>query len=195
MLNIPIFGRGFAVALAVLAFYLAAENTLISADVLSLATGISPIPANAIAMVATGLEIVFASWIRQEKTALELYRSIRHEPVTVVPRLVGLGLLLGLVYHFDVSTTAQHPKLITTSAYYFSIAVGMFVFGPEVCIFLAGWLWKASQDTETKVMHERSHRDAENAYERSKRDNLIALASQAGKQDAISKAQERWGNS
>ena len=195
MLNNPLFTRLLSGLLIVLGVYLAIENTLITADVMGPATGISPIAANAIALVATGLELVFASWIRQEKTAIELYRSIRSNAVPVLPKLFAGGVGLALVYHFDISTTAQHPRLITTSAYYFAIAVGAFVFGPEVCVFLAGWLWQIAKDSETKTLHERSHKDAENAYERAKRENLMAMATEAGKQDAISKARDRWGPS
>ena len=67
MLNLPLMTRAFAAILLALGLYLALENTVISADVLEAASGSSMVTSFAVAVIATGLELTFASWLRQEK--------------------------------------------------------------------------------------------------------------------------------
>lgn len=192
MLNIPVLSRAFSMMLIALGIYLAFENTLISSAVLSEATGASLVSANAIAIAATGLELIFASWIRQGDTLESLWLKLKHSPAKAFLRLSVSGIALALVYHFDIYTTALHPGFSTDSAYFFAVVVGAFVFGPEVCIVLSAWVWQQARDTETKQMANGNSRDAENAYRRAERQRLVKLATQAGEADATKKAATRW---
>lgn len=193
MLNIPVFTRAFAMMLISLGIYLAFENTLISADVLASATGASIVASTAIAITATGLELIFASWLRQGDTLTDLWSKLRSEPSKAFVRLFLAGMGLGLVYHFDIVTTALHPGFSTQSTYFFAVVIAAFVFGPEVCIVLSSWLWEQARDTETRQLATGNTKTAENAYRRAERARLVKLAAIAGKDDATKKAAQRWG--
>ena len=194
MLKIPHLARCFVVCLLALGLYLAIENLLISAEVLADESGASVVSASAISTVVAGIELVFASWVTKEKTLVEMVGELKKNPASVGFRLAGTGLGLGLLYHFDILTTAKHPQFSQASGYFFGIVVMAYVFGPEVCIVLASWLWRKATDAETKLLAATSHKDAENAYRRAERSTLIQLAEAAGKEKAIAKATERWSN-
>lgn len=194
MLSIPNLARGFAIALLCLGLYLATENTLITAEVLADRSGASVIASVAFALSATGLELAFVSWLRSDRGMAGLLETLMRRPLRTFSQLFGIGLGLALVYHFDVSTTAQHPRFNASDTYFFSVVVLGFVFGPEACIVLSGWLWDQSRDTETRKLQTNNIKDAENARLRTERRTLINLAEQAGQEDAISKARTRWGD-
>ena len=194
MLNVPHLARFFVLLLMLLGLYLAGENTLISADVLSYESGASAIAATSIAVAATALELCFVSWIRQERSISELVKAFKTQPMAISLRLLALGLGLALTYHFDILTTAQHPQFQKDNAYFFGVVIAAFVFGPEACLLLAAWLWLKVRDVETSQMAENNHRDAENAYRRAERQTLIDLATAAGQEKAIERARERWGS-
>lgn len=79
MLNNPLLARAFAFILLALGLYLAIENTIISAFVLASSSGATPVTAFAVAVVASGLEISFASWIRQERTLTAVVGELKHK--------------------------------------------------------------------------------------------------------------------
>ena len=195
MLNIPVLTRSFAMLLIALGIYLAFENTLISAEVLSTATGASVVAANAIAIAATGLEMVFASYIRQGRSLAELWAHLKANSTLAFLQLTATGCGLALVYHFDILTTAMHPGFSTESTYFFSVVIAAFVFGPECCILISSWLWQQAKEVETRQLADNNTKDAEHAYRRAERSQLVAMASQAGKENATKKATQRWSGS
>lgn len=194
MLNIPHLTRCFVVGLLVLGLYLAVENTLISAEVLATMSGASVVSATAIAVGATALELTFASWIRSEQGMKELLTSIARKPLVTLPRMFALGIGLALTYHFDILTTAAHPRFNTDNAYFFTVVVMAFVFGPEACIVIASWLWFKARDVETRQLQQNTIRDAENAKMKRQKSTLVGLAEQAGEEEAIQIARSRWGD-
>lgn len=193
MLSIPVLSRAFSLLLVALGVYLAFENTIISAEVLASATGASTVAANAIAISATGLELVFASWIRQGESLEELWLNLKTNPKSAFLRLILAGSALALVYHFDMLTTALHPGFSTESRYFFSVVIAAFVFGPEACIVISAWVWQHAKETETKQMATTNHKDAENAFRQAERQKLVSMAKQAGADAAVKKATKRWG--
>ena len=146
-----------------------------------------------VAVLATGLELVFASWIRQERTLIELSARLRKNPVGSTMRMFGSGLGLFVVYHFDLLTTARHPAFTESESYFFGVIVLALVFGPEVCIVIALWLWQTARDIESRQLDKNTTKDAENRRLKTKRDRLLEIAEEAGKAEAISTARERWG--
>jgi hypothetical protein len=194
MLSSPSLTRGLAALLLALGLYLAIENTVISADVFQHSSGASVITAFAVAVIATGLELTFASWIRQEKTASALIGELKRNPHQSAPRLFICGLGLALVYHFDLLTTAKHPSFATSDSYFFTILVMALVFGPEVCIVIASWLWLAARDVENRQLDKHTTKDAENRRLKTKRTKLIAIADEVGESEAIKAARLRWGD-
>jgi phosphate/sulfate permease len=193
MLNLPLLSRVFSVILLALGLYLALENTLISAQVLQRSSGATMVTAFAIAVVATGLELAFASWIRQEKTFPELMKELQNKPVHTSMRLFGSGLGLAIVYHFDLLTTARHPSFAASDNYFFSVIVIALVFGPEVCIVIASWLWLSSRDVQIRHLEKNTAKDAENQRLKTKRQKLVAIAEEVGQAEAITTARARWG--
>lgn len=193
MLNLPLLTRAFAGLLLALGLYLATENTLISADVFQASTGSSLVTAFAIAVVATGLELTFASWLRQDKTTSTVVSEIKNNPSKVLPRLFVAGLGLALVYHFDLLTTARHPAFAASESYFFGVLVLALVFGPEACIVISSWLWMKARDVESRQLDTNTTRDAENRRLRKRKEMLVALADEAGEAEAIATAQKRWG--
>lgn len=193
MLNNPLLTRAFAFILLALGLYLALENTIISADVLQSSSGASVVTAFAVAVIATGLELSFASWIRQEKSLPELAGELKRSPAHTTVRLFGSGLGLAVVYHFDLLTTARHPSFASSDNYFFSVIVIALVFGPEVCIVIASWLWLSARDVESRQLDKNTTKDAENRRLKSKRDKLVAIADEVGEAEAIATARQRWG--
>lgn len=195
MLNIPIAARAFAGLLLVVGLLLAVENTVISADVLAKASGANLAIAIAVAVVVTGLELTFASWLRQGKGVVTVTGQMRDKPVQTAGRLFLLGIGLALVYHFDLLTTALHPSFVDGERYFFGVIVVALVFGPEVCIVIASWLWLKARDVESRQIDQNAAKDAENMRLRTKRSKLVALANEAGEAEAIKTARQRWGSS
>lgn len=193
MLNIPMFTRLFATILISLGVYLAAENTLISAAVLADESGASAVAATAISVAATGLELIFASWIRSSNSVDTAKKAVRRINLASFLRMFIAGCGLALVYHFDILTTAKHANFDSASPYFFFVVVAAFVFGPEICIVLSAWLMEQARDTETRQMADGNARDAENAFRKAERLQLVDLAREAGKDKATKKAVERWG--
>jgi len=180
--------------LMLLGVYLAVENTVISADVLAKASGSNLTIAIAVAVVATGLELTFASWLRQGKGVVTVTGEFRDKPVQTAGRLFLLGLGLALVYHFDLLTTARHPSFVGGERYFFGVIVMALVFGPEACIVLASWMWFKARDVESRQIDQNAAKDAENMRLRTKRSKLVALANEAGEAEAIKTARQRWGS-
>ena len=193
MLSIPHASRFLAALLVLLGVYLAAENTMISANVLGYESGASVVASAAIAVLITGVELVATSTLVRGDDFAQFWSTVRRQPVKWVPRLLGLGLLLGLVYHFDVLTTALHPGFRTDNAYFFGAVVGAFVGGPEICLGIAVWLWHKSRDIETRLMADNNAKDAENEYRRSERQSMMAMARAAGEQAGQRKVISRFG--
>ena len=193
MLNNPTLTRAFAIILLSLGLYLATENTIISANVLQMSSGATMVTAFAVAVAATGLELTFASWIRQEKTLPALVGELKRKPARTTVRLFGSGIGLAIVYHFDLLTTARHPAFSSSETYFFSVIVLALVFGPEVCIVMASWLWFSARDVESRQLDQHTARDAENRRLKTKRDKLIAIADEVGEAEAIATARQRWG--
>lgn len=195
MLSIPFASRVLAGLLALLGTYLAAENTMISANVLGSQSGASVVASAAIAVLVTGVELVATSWLtRGGDDAVQAWATIRRQPVKWIPRLFGLGLLLAFVYHFDVLTTSLHPGFITDNAYFFSSVVFAFVGGPEICLAIASWLWRKSRDIETRMMADNNSKDAENEFRRSERQSMMAMARAAGEEAGQRKIIDRFGS-
>ena len=193
MLNLPLLTRAFAAILLALGLYLALENTVISADVLGVSSGSTLVTAFAVAVIATGLELTFASWLRQGKGLAAIAGDFRSRPVQTFGRLVVAGAGLGLVYHFDLLTTASHPNFSDSDAYFFGVIVIALVFGPEACIVIASWLFLKARDVETRQLDQNTTKDAENRRLKTKREKMIALADEAGESEAIEAARKRWG--
>ena len=193
MLNIPLLTRAFAGVLLALGLYLATENTIISADVLESSSGASMVTAFAVAVAATGLELTFASWMRQQKGAVAIAGEMQNKPIHTVIRLFVLGVGLALVYHFDLLTTARYPDFSGSENYFFGVIVLALVFGPEACIVISSWLWGKARDVESRQLDTNTTKDAENRRLRSKRDKLVALADEVGEAEAIATARKRWG--
>ena len=193
MLNMPLMSRAFACILLALGLYLALENTLISADVLQRSSGATMVTSFAVAVVATGLELAFASWIRQERTFPELVKELQNKPVHTSSRLFMAGLGLAVVYHFDLLTTARHPSFASSDNYFFSVIVLALVFGPEVCIVIASWLWLSARDVQSRHLEKNTAKDAENRRLQTKRAKLVAIAEEVGQAEAITTARARWG--
>lgn len=193
MLKLPLLTRAFAVVLLALGLYLALENTVISSHVLGDSSGATEVTAFAVAVAATGLELIFASWLRSEKGLAPLAASLRSRPVSTGFRLLASGIGLGLVYHFDLLTTARHPAFASSEFYFFGVIVVALVFGPEACIVIASWLWMTARDVETRQLDQNSVKDAENRRLKTKRERMISLAEQAGESEAIETARKRWG--
>lgn len=191
MLSIPFLARGFAVLLMFISGALALENTLISADVLMTKSGASALACVAIAVGCTGLELAFASWIIKDGTFKETGNAISNKP-SLFFRFIGCGLVLALVYHFDITTTYLHPQFVTDNVYFFSAVVGSFVFGPEICLLIGWWLWHKAGDEETKLLAKTNSKAAENAFWKSNRRRAIALAEVEGRELANRKAAARW---
>ena len=193
MLSLPFASRILAGLLGLLGFYLAAENTMISANVLGSQSGASVVASAAIAVLVTGVELVATSTLVRGDDFTAAWSSIRRNPLKWVPRLFVLGILLGLVYHFDVLTTALHPGFRTENAYFFGAVVGAFVGGPEICIAIAAWLWRKSRDIETRLMADNNAKDAENEYRRSERQSMMAMARAAGEEAGQRRVISRFG--
>ena len=193
MLNIPLLTRAFAAILLALGLYLAIENTVISADVLERSSGASMVTAFAVAVIATGLELTFASWVRQEKGAVAVVDEMKKKPLHTTLRLFISGIGLALVYHFDLLTTARHPAFTSSEAYFFGVIVLALVFGPEACIVISSWLWHKARDVESRQLDKNTIKDAENKRLKTKRDTMISLADEAGQAEAIAAARKRWG--
>ena len=194
MLNLPLMTRAFAAILLALGLYLALENTVISADVLEAASGSSLVTSFAVAVIATGLELTFASWLRQEKGLAALAGEMRSKPLHTSARLFVSSLGLALVYHFDLLTTSRHPAFTSSETYFFSVIVIALVFGPEACVVIASWLWFKARDVESRQLDQNTTKDAENRRLKTKRDKLVALADEAGEAEAIKAARQRWGS-
>jgi hypothetical protein len=120
---------------------------------------------------------------------------MRDKPVQTAGRLFLLGIGLALVYHFDLLTTALHPSFVDGERYFFGVIVVALVFGPEVCIVIASWLWLKARDVESRQIDQNAAKDAENMRLRTKRSKLVALANEAGEAEAIKTARQRWGSS
>lgn len=193
MLNMPLMSRAFSCILLALGLYLALENTLISAEVLQRSSGATLVTSFAVAVVATGLELAFASWIRQERTFPELMKELQNKPVHTSSRLFMSGLGLAVVYHFDLLTTARHPSFSGSDNYFFSVIVLALVFGPEVCIVIASWLWMSARDVQSRHLEKNTAKDAENRRLQTKRAKLVAIAEEVGQAEAITTARARWG--
>ena len=193
MLNLPLLTRAFAVILLALGLYLALENTIISSDVLGKSSGSTPLTAFAVAVIATGLELTFASWLRHEKGLAVVAGDFRRRPFPVGMRLLGSGFGLALVYHFDLLTTASHPEFANSEAYFFGVIVIALVFGPEACIVIASWLWFKARDVESRQLDQNTVKDAEHRRLKTKRDKMIAIADEVGESEAIETARKRWG--
>ncbi len=193
MLNNPILTRAFAAILLALGIYLATENTIISSNVLEVRSGATMVTAFAIAVAATGLELTFASWLRQDKTPSTVVSNLKRKPVTNSFRLFGCGIGLALVYHFDLLTTAEHPAFRNSDSYFFGVVVLALVFGPEACIVISSWLWLKARDVETRQLDQNTTKDAENRRLKTKRDRLMSIADEVGQAEAIATARQRWG--
>ncbi len=192
MINIPFLARGFAVLLIFISLALAVENTLISAEVLMIQSGASALSSVAIAVGSTSLEIAFASWAMKEGSFEDLGTSLTSKPKRIF-RLLAFGLALALVYHFDILTTAMHPKFQSADSYFFAAVVGCYVFGPELVLIIGWWLWHKAGEEETKLLAKTNSKAAENVFWRSNRERAIALAKQAGTAYADKAAAKRWG--
>lgn len=193
MLSIPFVARGFAVALCLLALCLAGENTIISAEVLSSQSGASALSSSAIAVGCTALEIAFTSWMMQGKSMVQLVKVFKKSVGNTVFRLViGAAVLLN-VYVFDIKTTYMHPQFLSADTYFFIAVVAAYVFGPEILLLIGWWLWNKARDEETAYMAETNHRAAENAYRKSERERLVAMAEAAGRAHADARIAKRWG--
>lgn len=90
-------------------------------------------------------------------------------------------------------TTARHPSFASSDAYFFSVIVMALVFGPEVCIVIASWLWVSARDIESRQLEKHTAKDAENARLKTKRSRLISIAEEVGESEAINTARQRWG--
>lgn len=192
MINIPFLARGFAVLLIFIALALAIENTLISAEVLMARSGASALSSVAIAVGCTSVELAFASWAMKEDSFTELGSSLMTKPKRLF-RLFAFGVALALVYHFDILTTALHPKFQAADGYFFAAVVGCYVFGPELVLIIGWWLWHKAGDEETKLLAKTNSKAAENVFWKSNRERAIALAKQAGTAYADKAAVKRWG--
>jgi hypothetical protein len=193
MIAIPALAYALAYAFIGLALALAAENTIISAEVLHNVSGASVIASGAIAISTSGLELFFASWVMREDSMTAVAEKLRKNPAPTIARLFFGGLGLGLVYHFDIYTTFRHPAFHTEDMYFFSVVVAAFVFGPEVILCIGWWLLHRAQEEETKLLAATNHKAAENAYRHSERTRLVSLAKAAGAAHADSRASNRWG--
>ncbi|MEM9092830.1 MAG: hypothetical protein AAGC93_29395 [Cyanobacteria bacterium P01_F01_bin.53] len=193
MLNIPFVARGFAIALCFLALCLAGENTIISAEVLSSQSGATALSSSVIAVGCTGLEIAFTSWMMQGKSMVELIKVFKKSAASTFFRLfIGSAILVN-VYVFDIKTTYMHPQFISADTYFFIAVVCSYVFGPEILLLIGWWLWNKARDQETEYMAATNHRAAENAYRKSERERLVAMAEQAGRAHADARVSQRWG--
>lgn len=193
MLNNPTLTRAFACILLGLGLYLATENTVISSNVLETRSGATMVTAFAIAVVATGLELTFASWLRQDKTPSTVTSELKRKPLRNTLRLFSGGIGLGAVYHFDLLTTAEHPAFSSSDSYFFGVVVLALVFGPEACIVISSWLWLKARDVETRQLDQNTTKDAENRRLKTKRDRLMSIADEVGQSEAIETARQRWG--
>ena len=194
MINNPMLTRAFAFILLALGLYLAIENTIISSNVLETSSGATMVTAFAIAVVATGLELTFASWLRQEKGATTVMEELKRKPWPTITQLFVRGLGLGLVYHFDLLTTARHPSFSSSTNYFFFVIVIALVFGPEACIVISSWLWFKARDVETRQLDKNTVKDAENMRLRKKREAMMDIANEVGKAEAVAAARQRWGD-
>ncbi len=194
MFNIPILTRAFSAIILAVGLWLAGENTLISAEVLSTQSGASVVASSAIAIVATGLEIVFASWFIKENSLGDLFAQYRKNPAPVGGRLFLAGLGLFFVYHFDILTTSLHPQFVTDNYYFFWAVVGAFIFGPEACIMVSWWIWLKARDIESQQLKRNNHKDGEHAFLKAHKEQLTQLGRQAGIAKATEQAAQRWGN-
>lgn len=194
MFNIPFLTRAFSIILLAVGLWLATENTLISAEVLSTQSGASVVASSAIAIFATALEMVFASWFIREDSLAATFRQLKENTFPTLLRLFTTGVGLALVYHFDILTTAMHPRFITDNPYFFSAVVCAFIFGPEACIVVSWLLWVKARDVESNQLKKNNHKDGENTYLRAHREQLNALAKEAGIAKANQQAAARWGN-
>lgn len=193
MISIPAIAYALAISFMGLAFFLAAENTIISAEVLSSLSGASVISSACIAFSTTALEMCFASWLMKEDSMLSIRDQLHKNPARTCSRLFFGGLGLSLVYHFDVSTTYRHPQFHHENLYFFWVVVCFFVFGPEIILCVGWWLWNKARDEETKMMAATNHKAAENAFRRAERLRLVDMAKAAGNAHAESRAASRWG--
>lgn len=193
MLSLPIASRFLAGLLCLLGVYLAAENTMISANVLGSQSGASVVASAAIAVLVTGVELVATSTLVRGDDFTGAWSLIRRNPLKWVPRLIVLGIVLGLVYHFDVLTTALHPGFRTENAYFFGAVVGAFVGGPEICLAISVWLWRKTRDIETRLMADNNSKDAENEFRRSERQSMLAMARAAGEESGQRRVLSRFG--
>lgn len=193
MLNNPILTRAFAAILLALGIYLATENTLISSNVLGVRSGATMVTAFAIAVTATGLELTFASWLRQDKTPATVVGQLKHKPLRNTLQLFICGIGLAWVYHFDLLTTSEHPAFIASDRYFFGVVVLALVFGPEACIVISSWLWLKARDVETRQLDQNTTKDAENRRLKTKRDRLMSIADEVGEAEAVETARKRWG--
>lgn len=192
MINIPLIAYPLSIIFFLVALALAGENTIISAEVLSKVSGASVLSSAFIAITSTAVEMLFASVVfRGDLT--EVSTKLRKKPAATLSRLLFGGLLLGWIYHFDITTTYQHPQFKTDDLYFFGVVVASFVFGPELLMCVGWWLWNKTRDEETKLMANTNHKVAENEYRKAERQQLNAIARAAGKAEADKKAAARWG--
>lgn len=195
MFDFPPLIRLFSGLLFVLGLYLAGENLLITADQIQANTGASTISSAAIALVAQGIQMVFVGWLLHEGSMRGLLEAWRKNPVKVAVRCAVLGIGIAWLQHFDLITTASHPAFSNATPYFFWVVVLFFVLGPEVAIAISVFLWEHANDQETRKLANTNHKAAENSYRKAERQQLTALAEEAGKAAATESARKRWGPS
>jgi len=194
MLNNPYLTRVLSALLFGFGSYLAAYNTQLSALVIHERSGMDIVAAVAIAVSTTGIELWFASWARNLKNLRDLYKSFQRKPFEIGGKLIATVFCLALTYQFDIETTRLSAGLKATDWYFFTWAVSWLVFGPEIAISLADWLWREGRDQLTRLSTENGHKNAEQRYRQSKERIMIDLAEQAGKSDGEQAAISRWQN-
>lgn len=191
MLNNVYTTRAIAIFLLVVGGFLAFFNTSISAYIIAVKSGLPLLIGFSIAVGLTAVELWFASWARVVSHWKPLAKRLRIDPVRTGLMMVGVGLGLGLVYHFDVESTRLSVQSRATSDYFFLWGLSWLIFGPELCISLNGWLMHKSNQVEARSMKENNSRDADRTFLQNERRTMLDLAEEAGRQSAIAKMRER----
>lgn len=184
--------RGVAVFLFVFGGYLAIYNSMLSAIVIHQRSGLEAMASLSIAIGITGLELWFASWARNLENMRKVMKLFKRQPIETSLKLFAGGIGMALTYHYDIQTTRLSAGLVATDMYFFVWSVGWLVFGPEVTMSLGAWLWRESTDQQTLHLKKNAHKDAENAFNRERREMLISLAQQHGKNEGIRQASSRF---
>lgn len=201
MLDFPFLLWALRFTALVTAGFTLAWNTHISGSVVNEASQMGWIVGYPLAIGLSICEVIFTSWVRRFEgwsKAIESFWDVLMSPGklawAIISLLVKLSLIL-LVYAIDIRTTADWARYrdLSPEPAYFWLTVGWLVFAPELLILGGVWLQEKAMQAERNQKDRLTHLQAELRRKRTYQRELDRLADEAGRAEAVAKAQQRWG--